>query len=62
MYGNIRIKNKQRNTMKDYKQLRQETINAINAFHQCYPNNKESEMDIMDYSDMRFCGTTETQQ
>lgn len=47
--------------MKDYKQLRQETINAINAFHQCYPNNKESEIDPMNYNDMRFCGTTETQ-
>ena len=47
--------------MKDYKQLRQETINAINEFHKCYPNHKESEIDIMDYNDMRFCGTTETQ-
>lgn len=47
--------------MKDYNQLRQETINAINAFHQCYPSNKESEIDPMSYNELRLCGTTETQ-
>ena len=47
--------------MKTNEELRQETISAINAFHQCYPNHNESEIDPMEYNEMRFCGTTETQ-
>lgn len=30
--------------MKDYDQLRKETIEAINEFHKAYPKHKESEM------------------
>lgn len=46
--------------MKDYKQLRQETLNAINAFHQCYPTHEESEVPMMSGA-LDWSATTETQ-
>lgn len=45
--------------MKTYKELRQETIDAINSFNQCYPNHKESEVPQMTGA-LDWSGTTET--
>lgn len=38
---------------------RKETLDAIYRFHQCYPDNKYSELDPMDYNSIEFCGITE---
>ena len=45
--------------MREYEQLRNETIEAINAFHQCYPNHKESEVPQMTGA-LDWSGITET--
>lgn len=45
--------------MKEYDELRQETLEAIRQFHNRYPNHKESDLSHMS-GDLSLCGTTES--